>query len=161
MSGSLLTLTRGERFLDPQGPRGGREGIRGTISINGVSWPTIERGKGFATDYKRLRPGRYRVRMDVWKSARAVKLGEPGAPSLKVVGRYETRDGVTTLVPLDGRQHVHPANYPCQLTGCIAPGFTESDRGVDNSRAALAQIFLALGGYTPGREFDLEVLNDA
>lgn len=159
MSGTMLRLARGERFTDPEGPTGGKQGIRGTLSVNGVSWPTIERGKGLMTDYVRLSPGWYRVRMDVWRSERMVKAGVPGVPSLKVVGRYANGPG-TKLFAIKPRIHGHPANYPSQLTGCFAAGFTESDRGVNQSRAAWAQIFLALGGYRLGAEFDLEVVND-
>lgn len=101
--------------------------------------PAIERGP----PYMRLPIDIYTVRMDIWRPK-----GNPEKPanSLRVLG---------FAGPSGNSVHLHPANWPHQLEGCIAPGLDESDRGVAHSRLAMGQIFKALGGYSMMQEFPL------
>ncbi|MBK6683984.1 MAG: hypothetical protein IPG45_05880 [Deltaproteobacteria bacterium] len=62
---------------------------------------------------------------------------------------------------IDGKRTtllVHVANFPSQLEGCVAPGLTESKRGVNHSAAAMAALFEALGGWVEGRRWRVVVV---
>ncbi len=54
---------------------------------------------------------------------------------------------------------IHVANVPQQLTGCIAPGKLKTPDGVDESVAALKEIFAACGGFEDGKVVKLTVRN--
>lgn len=45
-------------------------------------------------------------------------------------------------VPDRTRIEIHPANWPFQLKGCIAPGMTKEKNGVGQSRVAFDAIML-------------------
>ena len=51
---------------------------------------------------------------------------------------------------------IHPSNYAYQLTGCIAPGRKTSEEGVDESIAAMSDIFRACGGFAEGKKVLLD-----
>ena len=130
----MLVLVRtGEVFEDAKGV----EGIRGELTLGPVSFPTVERGDG----YKMLPLGTYECEMG-WISF----SGGRTARAIRVLGEYSM-----------GRIYVHPANYPSQLAGCIAPGMTIEEDGVGRSRDAMRQIFDALGGWLKDRPVRLLV----
>ncbi|MDB6024734.1 MAG: hypothetical protein JWM68_957 [Verrucomicrobiales bacterium] len=54
---------------------------------------------------------------------------------------------------------IHAANYPSQLTGCIAPGRRKDADGVDEAVAAMMDIFDACGGFSNGKKMRLVVRN--
>lgn len=54
---------------------------------------------------------------------------------------------------------IHAANYPHQLSGCVAPGKTILATGVGESATAMTEIFNALNGFVPGRKIYLTVKN--
>jgi hypothetical protein len=111
----------------------GATGKRGTLSIDEQSWEAVERGDG----YKYLRPGDFDCEMANMTS---------GAHAIRVLGDYSA-----------GRIYIHSANYPSELAGCIAPGTSQIDGGVGNSREAMKQIFTALGGFNLGTKVTLTV----
>ncbi len=124
---------------------GEQEGVRGQLRVVApdgrvlVEVHTLERGPH--ARWVHLRPGTYRVRMDHWQP----RSGGPKRRSLRVLDVYE--DHV----------HVHPANRPRHLEGCIAPGMSTSQAGVERSAEALERVFAELGGYVEGSEFELRV----
>jgi len=111
-------------------------GRRGTLSHGIKTWPTIERMDG----YKWVRPGPYEGMFAEW-------TGRSGQRSkaIRFSGVY------------DDRIYIHPANWPKQLLGCIAPGTEKLETGVAHSRDALEEIFTSLGGYTTGQTFEIQV----
>lgn len=113
-------------------------GIRGRLVIGPMVWPVIARGG----NYKRLRPnvadnafGKFDCEFGWWTSSSGAK-----AKAIRVLGNYSR-----------GRIYIHPANWPQQLTGCVAPGVIETGSGVASSRRAMLQIFGALGGWEDRR----------
>jgi hypothetical protein len=55
----------------------------------------------------------------------------------------------------DAGIRVHPANFPYQLEGCLAPGETEEENAVTNSRATYAKLFDILKAE---KEISIEIL---
>lgn len=130
-----LRLTRnGLTVTDSEGATG----KRGTLVVGASTFYTIERGDR----HKYLRPGPYECEMGYWTSSRGTK-----SEAIRVLGSYS-----------QGRIYIHPANWPHQLEGCIAPGTSMLKDGVGNSQSAMAQIFRALGGFTEGQQLKLQVL---
>jgi hypothetical protein len=131
---ATMTMKRtGITVTDSQGATG----KRGTLTVEGTDYHSIERGDG----YKYLRPGTYDCEMAYWTSSGGTK-----AEAIRVLGSYSA-----------GRIYIHPANWPHQLAGCIAPGTTKLPDGVRNSAKALKSILTALGGFSLGKKVSLEV----
>ncbi|MBN2270205.1 MAG: hypothetical protein JXN61_06300, partial [Sedimentisphaerales bacterium] len=108
----------------------GANGKRGTLTVGKTQYHSIERGDG----YKYLRPGNYNCELGYWTSSNGVRK-----EAIRVLGSYS-----------NGRIYIHPANWPYQLAGCIAPGTYKLKDGVGNSRKAMRQIFNAIGGFSQG-----------
>ena len=106
--------------------------------MEGNNFCTIERADGF----KWLRPGEYDCEMAYWTSSSGDK-----AKAIRILGAYS-----------DGRIYIHPANWPHQLSGCIAPGIYTTDEGVGESRRAINEIFDLLGGFQIGKKVSLSVV---
>lgn len=136
------------------------EGVRGELVIHGngpaieqLIFPTIERWG----DYVSLVPGRYICECGWWTARsgqrrRAIRVVLTKEQFFWIYGR---RDGVR---PSElGRIYFHPANYPHELEGCIAPGLREVERGVSASRRAMDILFESLGGWSEGRRLEVEV----
>jgi len=113
------------------------EGVRGQLYFDSLSMPTIERLRG-----KNLPDGWYDCEMGWWTG----KQGQRGR-AIRVLGDYS-----------EGRIYLHPANWPHQVTGCIAVGLTETLYGVGWSQAALGALYLAMGGWEEKKPFRLEVI---
>jgi len=47
---------------------------------------------------------------------------------------------------------IHAANYPDEVTGCIAPGMTATLEGVDQSELAMNKLFSLWGGFAVGKQ---------
>lgn len=126
------------RFHDRFISKTGDEGIRGLLDVSGEEFHTLERGRDKVSGkpYKLLPEGTYYLEMAYWTN----RHGER-APAIRVLGDYSM-----------GRIYIHPANFPNQLSGCIAPGMVELDgRGVGRSREAMQRIFEIVGGWEEGR----------
>ena len=67
--------------------------------------------------------------------------------------------GKKTATGVWGGILIHAASYPHHLSGCLAPGRTILTTGIGESREALDDIFIALGGFTEGRKVYLTVKN--
>lgn len=132
----MIQYTRLKKTLND----GKANGRRGTLTINGKTWHTVERMDG----YKWLRPGTYDCEFGLWTSGSGKK-----SKAIRVLGSYSK-----------GRIYIHPANYPKQLAGCIAPGKTQLAGGVGASRKAIGEIFSALGGWKANKKLKLTVEGD-
>jgi hypothetical protein len=116
----------------------GAHGNRGLLTLGGKEFATVDRADG----YKWLRPGEYECEMAYWTSSSGKK-----AKAIRVLGDYSA-----------GRIYIHPANWPHQLAGCIAPGLYTTNDGVGESGRAISQVFDLLGGFEIGKRFSLSVL---
>lgn len=139
-----LALQRTQaRAIDPVS---GIEFVRLMLTVyneNGkvcLQLPCIERGG----NYVQLPKGPWVAKMDYYRP-----LSDPDKKIEALRINFKGPRGNSILI--------HPANYPGQLEGCIAPGLLETERGVGQSVAALSQVFDALGGFQVGREFELLV----
>jgi len=128
----------------------GASGTRGTLLLGPLVLCGLERDDGFM----RIPAGLWRVEMADMRSggARALRFLTDGHRE-----EDNTKDFWRSLFL--GRLYVHPANYPAQLQGCIAPGMHEGPHGVWRSVDALAQIFDALGGWKKGERFDFRIMD--
>ena|SRR3990167_3118022 len=121
----MLHLFRSEEYCR----RGNALGRRGWLVMGPLVLPTIERAGG----WKMLPRGRYDCEMFTWRAFGAAGVSHR---RIRVHGEYS-----------HGRIHMHAANYPGQLKGCVAPGMRQTDGGVLESGAAMEAIFSALGGF--------------
>jgi len=99
--------------------------IPGNLTIGAKTWPTIERGRA----YTFVRKGKYELLMCYKVSGRKVKC----------LCFHEDR-AISSHLIHDAQDDNH-----LKLTGCIAPGFTSSDIGIQDSAKAMKQVFDALG----------------
>lgn len=99
----------------------------GELKIGDKSWPTIERGGG----YTWVRAGTYTLEMDIKRTGRKVQCL-----------RFD-HDGIRTHLIHDALGDSH-----YNLQGCIAPGRTKTEDGIQDSAEAMKEVFLALGGFT-------------
>lgn len=110
--------------------------------------PAIERGPGSGFVY--AKPGRYEARMDTTRLASGGTFDVIRLLSVPVVRPDGTREQINSLL-------IHPANWPRQLTGCIAPGLRRGPDAVWHSRRAMDAIFAVLGGFKRGRPVTVDV----
>ena len=120
-------------FDDPTGCKG-RFGV---IVVGPLELQTIERAEGF----KWLRPGKYDCEMGIM-----IGSDDSASRAIRVLGEYSK-----------GRIYIHKANYPNQLSGCIAVGMKRSNVGLIDSAEAMDYLFDALGGWELHRPLGLEV----
>ena len=109
------------RTNEPVTDGDGANGRRGKLECGSSCWYTVERADG----YKWLRPMTYDCEMAFFTSGSGSQ-----AAAIRVLGDYSK-----------GRIYIHPANYPHQLSGCIAPGKSQMAGGVGASKAAMEEIF--------------------
>src|SRR3990167_1429630 len=153
----MLVLTRLEHQCACEHTGQRSSAGRGRVTVGPSEFYTIERLDGFM----RAPCGRYRVELARMRSseARAIRLlpdGHREADHLPGFWRSLTA----------GRIYIHPANEPCQVQGCIAPGLYLTEFGVSRSVDAMVCIFAALGGWSePGddapRRWDLRIVDDS
>jgi hypothetical protein len=138
------------------------EGLRGLLVIGPVAFETIERGG----DCLRLLPDRYTCEFGWWtsgsgKRAKAIRVLLTEEQFRAVYPESERERVVRLVGPVRarGRVYLHPANYPHELAGCVAPGLNQIENGVGRSQIALNRIFEALGGWREGVRlpYELEV----
>lgn len=114
--------------------------IPGKLTIGAKSWPTIERSR----THTFVRKGEYEVLM-CWKiSGRRVKC----------LCFHEDR-AISSHLIHDAKNDDHN-----QLSGCIAPGLSSSDTGIQDSAKAMGQVFDALGGFKLWKKVDIIVENN-
>lgn len=130
------------------------EGVRGVLTISPLmQLHTVERGDG----YVHLRPNHvYELEHAVWRSksgatARALRVLLTEDEYREIYGRPSEGEAER------GRMYIHPANWPHQIAGCIAPGLRRIDEGVGSSRLAMGEIWRYLGGYEAGARAFLAV----
>jgi len=123
-------------------------GATGEISrmiVEGILFWAVERRDGFIT----LDEGSYTVKMETSPT-------DKGRRQFRVLGHNKVnRQG--DIAPI----LIHVGNYPGDVQGCIAPGFTLLKDGVDQSRLAMEKIFSLFGGFETGRTGDLVVASDS
>ena len=135
-------------------------GRRGLLTIGPSCWPTVER---WDVD-TRLTPDRYTCEFGWWTAkngarSKAIRILLTAVQFERIYSAERRAELAFLGARARGRIYVHPANYPHQLEGCIAPGTGEMEGGVSDSRHALQQIFEALGGWREGEKLDLEVVS--
>ena len=112
----------------------------------------IERADG----YVRLPLGLYRAEMTHWVSRSNGKRAQSIVFCERLSGPGELTDAQARVLRMRSR-HIHPANWPYQLEGCIAPGLKSYGRGVLRSKKALRRILDTLGGHEEGRSLNIEI----
>ena len=123
---------------------------RGIMQAGELTFPTIER-KGVMS----LRKGTYECVMEEQRNddgslkRRVFRVKAEGPRG------HHLKNASGAPAPI----LIHPSNYAYQLEGCIAPGRKTSEEGVDNSIAALSDIFRVCGGFAEGKKVLLVVRN--
>lgn len=128
-------------------------GVRGLLVIGHRCWPTIERGGG----YVHLLPRRYDVEMALMRGSgrRALRVLEVGIEDAS----YPKKGTLQSI--RRGRVYIHgiEGDFTAahHLEGCVGPGVLRSRDGVSSGMHAMDLIFDALGGWSEGARFELEV----
>lgn len=141
-------------------PAGDVTGQRGLLVIGPISWPTVER---WDVDTK-LTPDKYTCEFGWWSAKngmrfRAIRVLLTSAQYQRIYPEARRNELRFLGERARGRIYFHSANRPDQLEGCIAPGRVETADGVGESRAAMIDIFTALGGWEEGKRFEMEVVS--
>jgi hypothetical protein len=119
-------------------------GERGIMVVGNVSLQTIERRGGYWV----LPKGLFLCSM-----YETPKIGK--AFYIQATGEY----GHNCKLKSGGAVEfmIHAANYPYQIEGCVAPGKTILENGVNQSKAAMQEIFTYCGGWGVGKKMLLDV----
>ena len=123
---------------------------RGVMQAGTLTFPTIER-KGVMS----LRKGTYECVMEEQRN----EDGSLRRRVFRVKAEGSLGHNLKNAKGAPAPILIHPSNYAYQLEGCIAPGRKTSEEGVDNSVAALSDIFRACGGFVDGKKVMLVVRN--
>jgi hypothetical protein len=135
------------------------EGYRGKLIVRRADgtvseWDCIERGNGF------------RHLSDEPPHAGPRGKGSQSSAGRRYTGTFIIRPDRTgkkamearRAIRVEGQVLVHPAAFPCDLDGCVAPGKEmRKDYGVTKSRAAFAEIIEALGGWAGNKKVQIEI----
>ncbi len=123
---------------------------RGVMQAGNLIFPTIER-KGVMS----VRKGTYECAME--------EQHNPDGSLKRRVFRIKAEGPLGHHLRNARREPapilIHPSNYAYQLEGCIAPGRKKVEDGVDDSIAAMSDIFRACGGFEEGKKILLVVRN--
>ncbi len=122
----VLTLTRGTETFSYNGATG----RKGTLSIKGQSFVSMERMDGYVF----LPPGSY----DAILETKGGKTTDP--PAIFVYHNVLNSAGKKAGI------FIHAARYPHHLEGCIAPGRSSDAKGTLQSAEALNDIFTLIAG---------------
>jgi hypothetical protein len=115
--------------------------VPGELTIEGKTWPTIERGTG----YTFVRKGTYtKVLMCYKRKGRRVQCLS-----------FADSNAIATHLIHDALDDDHN-----ELEGCIAPGLSSDDNGIQDSAKAMAEVIKALGGFREWKRFVVEVQNN-
>jgi hypothetical protein len=114
--------------------------VPGELTVGTRTWPTIERG----ATYTFVRKGEYELLMCYKVSGRHI-------PCLCF---HESR-AISTHLIHDALNDDHN-----ELEGCIAPGTSADDKGINGSAKAMQEVFAALGGFAEWRKVTIDVQNN-
>jgi hypothetical protein len=123
-------------------------GERGILVVGTITLHAIERTTYEKSNCVRLPIGLYECTMEkTEKVGRGFRIKESG----------EYGHNKTNIGGILAKFKIHSANYPHEISGCIAPGRTILDNGVGGSRDAMRDIFTFCGGYGDGKKLMLDV----
>jgi Family of unknown function (DUF5675) len=132
-----ITLRRTGRTVSFQG----MTGEISELELDGDKFWAVERRDRFIT----LDDGKYTVKMEISPTHK-------GRRQLRVLGHHKTnRMGESAPIL------IHAGNTPGDVQGCIAPGLSVTNSGVEQSRPAMDKIFKSLGHFKVGQTGDLIV----
>jgi hypothetical protein len=164
---ALILYKRGSEIVE-EGPKGAWA-IRGTITVCGHSFDTIERAGGFVA----LKPGTYPAKMER-SPGHGVVLGKDGKvvkdvakkdidakAGQKWLGRRQLRPSHTQKN--DQGAHaailIHPGGVPSDFVGCIGLG-VKSTKGLTKGQDSFETFWKLLGGFKEGKIVQLTVEGD-
>jgi hypothetical protein len=142
---NTIFLKRTGVFISSQGSNGEVRGERGIMKVFGREFPTIERTSTMRVPAKIIQ----------FKMEEHSRLGKIFNLQKDGLFGHEKKNEDNKY----GYIYVHAANYPHQLSGCVAPGRSILTTGVNDSRKAMEDIITLLGGFDPSKTFYLNVLN--
>lgn len=131
--------------LGTQAVKNGATAERGYLVVKGVTYHTIERRDGYVT----LPDGTYEIKMELSPTK---EYNGSARKQFRIYGH-----GVTNSAGNVAALLIHLGNYPDQIQGCVAPGKSLLSNGVNNSAAAMEEIFTHCGGFAIGKKADLVV----
>lgn len=112
--------------------RNGVIGNRGILEAGGKEYQTIERD---IDRYVNIPFGRFPLDMEI-----SPNVG--GRKQFRIMNHdIQNKDKVYAALL------IHAGSYPDELTGCIAPGRKTNDKGVEESRLAMDELFSLCGGF--------------
>ena len=114
--------------------------VMGELTIGAKTWPTMERG----VHHTFVRKGEYELLMTKKTSGRKIEC----------LCFWESK-AISTHLIHDAMNDDHT-----QLEGCIGPGLTKDDEGVNDGEEAMDEIFAALGGYKDWKKCTIDVQNN-
>jgi hypothetical protein len=144
-----IYVIRTKVFITSKSENGERAvGERGILVAGTVSYHTLERRGGYVT----LPPGEFEIEMEY-------------SPTKKVNGKPRRQFRVLNHGVFNSQEKLaailmHQGNYPHHVTGCIAPGKTQSQKGIGQSSKALEEIFTFCGGFGVGKRALLVIDGD-
>ena len=114
--------------------------VMGQLTIGTKTWPTMERGDGHTF----VRKGEYKISMTMKTSGRNIKCL-----------CFDESKAIWSHLIHDAKDDLHT-----ELAGCIAPGLSKDEGGVNDGTEAMAEIFTALGGYKQWKRVTIDVQNN-
>jgi hypothetical protein len=114
--------------------------VAGELTIGLKTWPTVERG----VNYTWVRKGVYTLEMCIKTSGRAVKC----------LCFSESKAIWTHLI------HDADDDNHATLEGCIAPGLSANENGIQRSADAMLEVWAALGGHEMWKRVTINVANN-
>lgn len=126
-------------------------GQRGMLVLGRLAFCTVENYESL-----KLSLGEYECEFAMWtahsgRRAQAIRIILSELQFLQIYGDEAEKTRRMYGQRAKGRIYIHPANYPHELAGCIAPGIRAGAEGVAHSQRALDQIFASYGGWVEGR----------
>jgi hypothetical protein len=116
-------------------------GHRGVLIAGGRLYFTIERD---VDTYVKIPAGVFTLKME---DSPTKKINDSPRKQFRIKGHNVPREegGLANLL-------VHQGRYPHTLKGCIAPGKTKIEGGIDQSSTAMQELFDICGKFKPGKE---------
>ena len=123
-------------------------GERGILVAGTVSYHALERRGGYVT----LPAGEFEIEME---HSPTKKVNGKPRRQFRILnhGVYNNQGKLAAIL-------MHQGNYPHHVTGCIAPGKSQSKRGIGQSTKALEEIFTFCGGFGVGKRALLVIDGD-
>lgn len=128
-------------------------GMRGYLVINNIPYHTLERGG----NYVRLNVGESYLaimekhsKKEAWNNNHLFRI-------MDLKGNYIMRWDSEKKKDTERGFLMHSCYEVAGLSGCVAPGTSQTATGINGSKTAMKQIIQHLGGFAPGRRFKLNV----